>query len=806
MTLKAVPVDFEAKWKNLGTVCQNVIRCNDVSNDLWCRSFSDVYSLCVSRPDSQAFKLYEAVTEILRERITEILSDLSTTNDDDFLLNYARHWDNFHTGLKCLDNLFRFVNSQYVAPRRPCEADMLYGDPLPGAQTHTMEILQLGLSLWKTILIDSLKSRFTSCLLTEVSNDRLGITSHQDCISPCLESFLRVDELKGLTKIALNVYADLFDKPLIEKTRLCYSECTTRSRTLPCTDFILEALEFLKQETERASKYYPYSREEIINLFNEIFVLQQLDYLNSCIGEFVRTEQKDVLGKFYQLLAPTNQCTELIKQFGLLVKSKVNSVLLSIPNDRTAPSYFVNNLLAVRNYFTQFIDQVFDGTSTYRNEMDKVFEQAINCSSPYACEPSVRKSVAGSLSYRAPSTPVASSSAKPCSSDQSSNSVRVAQYVNRYMDELLRRSEQHPIDEELEEKISASIVLFKYIEEKDLFRQFYQKSLSYRLLFNPTTTLELEESTIAKLREVCGYEFVSKFHRMYSDIQVAQNMNENFRKYLITSNIVLPFSHHCNVLTVSAWPINSKATINFNLPPSLADYLAQFEAFYKQEFSGRNLHWVLASCMAESKLHYTDDGRQYSVHLTALHAATFTLFQSRKVDQMSLGALRLNLLGESVVEDSEADEILKKAVKPLVDAGFLKLLTPDDLSPTEEFKDSMIVALNRAYTNRHSKVKFLYNPALLLNSTATAGSKDEVEQVEKQVHEDRKFFIQAAIVRILKARKTISHAELLKCVIEEAKERFKPPVLLVKRCVEDLIEKGYLERNPNDADQYNYLA
>lgn len=51
------------------------------------------------------------------------------------------------------------------------------------------------------------------------------------------------------------------------------------------------------------------------------------------------------------------------------------------------------------------------------------------------------------------------------------NSVRVAQYVNRYMDELLRRADQRYTDEELEEKISASIVLFKYIEEKDLFKQ-----------------------------------------------------------------------------------------------------------------------------------------------------------------------------------------------------------------------------------------------------------------------------------------------------------------------------------------------
>ena len=78
--------------------------------------------------------------------------------------------------------------------------------------------------------------------------------------------------------------------------------------------------------------------------------------------------------------------------------------------------------------------------------------------------------------------------------------------------------------------------------------------------------------------------------------------------------------------------------------------------------------------------------------------------------------------------------------------------------------------------------------------------------MEKQVEEDRRFFTQAAIVRIMKARKTCKHVDLIKDVIAQAKGRFQPPISLIKRCIETLIEKGYLERNPNDADQYNYMA
>lgn len=46
---------------------------------------------------------------------------------------------------------------------------MLYGDALSSPSTHNMEILQLGLSLWKSILLDSIQTRLTASLLEEVA-------------------------------------------------------------------------------------------------------------------------------------------------------------------------------------------------------------------------------------------------------------------------------------------------------------------------------------------------------------------------------------------------------------------------------------------------------------------------------------------------------------------------------------------------------------------------------------------------------------------------------------------------------------
>jgi len=60
-------------------------------------------------------------------------------------------------------------------------------------------------------------------------------------------------------------------------------------------------------------------------------------------------------------------------------------------------------------------------------------------------------------------------------------------------------------------------------------------------------------------------------------------------------------------------------------------------------------------------------------------------------------------------------------------------------------------------------------------------------------------------VRIMKSRKQLNHNNLIREVIEQSRSRFQPNVALIKKCIEHLIEKDYLERS-NDSDTYIYKA
>jgi cullin 2 len=56
----------------------------------------------------------------------------------------------------------------------------------------------------------------------------------------------------------------------------------------------------------------------------------------------------------------------------------------------------------------------------------------------------------------------------------------------------------------------------------------------------------------------------------------------------------------------------------------------------------------------------------------------------------------------------------------------------------------------------------------------------------------------------MKARKTLKHNSLVDEVITQSKQRFLPSVHVIKKSIEILIDKQYLQRN--STDEYSYIA
>ena len=78
--------------------------------------------------------------------------------------------------------------------------------------------------------------------------------------------------------------------------------------------------------------------------------------------------------------------------------------------------------------------------------------------------------------------------------------------------------------------------------------------------------------------------------------------------------------------------------------------------------------------------------------------------------------------------------------------------------------------------------------------------------MKSKVDDDRKHMIEATIVKVMKSRRRLSHNDLITEATKILQSKFCPDPLVIKKRIEGLIEREYLERDKEDRRFYKYLA
>ncbi|ETO26906.1 hypothetical protein RFI_10226 [Reticulomyxa filosa] len=79
------------------------------------------------------------------------------------------------------------------------------------------------------------------------------------------------------------------------------------------------------------------------------------------------------------------------------------------------------------------------------------------------------------------------------------------------------------------------------------------------------------------------------------------------------------------------------------------------------------------------------------------------------------------------------------------------------------------------------------------------------QDVPKKLLEIRKNRVEAAIIRIMKTRKTLEHNQLVSEVVRQIQTRFQPNLQFIKQRIFCLIDRDFLKRDENDRKIYHYL-
>ena len=65
------------------------------------------------------------------------------------------------------------------------------------------------------------------------------------------------------------------------------------------------------------------------------------------------------------------------------------------------------------------------------------------------------------------------------------------------------------------------MVIFKFIDDKDVFQKFYQKKLAHRLVTGVSASDDSESSMISKLKALSGFDYTNKLTRMFTGMSTS---------------------------------------------------------------------------------------------------------------------------------------------------------------------------------------------------------------------------------------------------------------------------------------------
>jgi len=751
MRIRAFPMTMDEKyveniWNLLKEAIQEIQKKNN-SGLSFEELYRNAYTMVLHKHGE---RLYSGLREVVTIHLEgKVRNDVLQALNNNFLQTLNSAWNDHQTSMVMIRDILMYMDRVYVQ------------------QNNCENVYNLGLVIFRDMIVryGCIGNHLRITLLDMIAKERRGEVIDRGSIKSACQMLM----LLGID--TRNVYEEDFESHFLKQSAEFYKIESQKFLAENSASVYIHKVEArINEEAERATHYLDESTEQrIVEVVEEELIKRHMRTIvemeGSGVVHMLKNNRMEDLACMYKLFGRVSDGHKTIGECVSKYLREEGKALVTQATEESSQQTnavtYIQNLLELKDRFDNFLVNSFSN--------DKYFKQVISGDFEYFLN----------LNQRSP------------------------EYLSLFIDDKLKKGVKGLSDAEVEQVLDKSMILFRFLQEKDAFEEYYKRHLARRLLNQKSASDDSEKMMISKLKSECGCQFTSKLEGMFKDMTLSNTVNDEFKSHLANAAKLGGVDLSVRVLTTGFWP-GQNAPPPVNLPRVPSEAFGVFKNFYLGKHSGRILTLQPSAGTADlnalffgkKKEEENDPSESESVkakkHILCVNTYQMVLllmFNTR--DKITYEEMR----DETLIPDRE----LTRALQPLsVGKPSQRILvkTPKskEIEPSHEFH------VNETFTSQFHRVK-------IQQASARQGEAEpERNETRKKVDEDRKHEIEACIVRIMKSRKQLNHNQLVTEVVEQLNKRFQPSPLIIKKRIEGLIEREYMKRSDLDRKMYIYLA
>mmetsp|Transcript_3322 Transcript_3322/g.8546 ORF Transcript_3322/g.8546 Transcript_3322/m.8546 type:complete len:790 (-) Transcript_3322:177-2546(-) len=767
-SIETAEIPLEEGWSKLkdhGIRVLSDVLCGEHSqkipfgNKVYVSLYTISYRMCSNTGTLDHSKaLYERASEEIRLFLLSVLkpevSDLDLIpSDDEILTRFAHNWSNFKIFIKWMQRLFGHLDNGYVA------------------DSSTPTITSVGLKSFYDVIFSSSKLRVLESIMNVMDRERDGHGVDAEILAGCIDVFVSMgytksDDLTSVKAMALSApdlstYQTEFEQMLLKRTLAYYTKISTQLLAVKDSSTYLRLVEHtLEAEADRATKYLHLSSHPKMMSACKLALLQRhqvtlIEHEQSGVVAMLKQRKRNELGRLFRLfkhlpggmLPVMSAVKKYVLMQGREILSDYSNQRLQNRKGTQSNPETIKKLIAMYTEMRHVVDEIFEGESQLQAAVREVMLEVVN--------------------------------------SDLNNTSSVVELLVIYTDHVLS-GRIKLLESEVELALSHAAELFTFLSDKDLFAETYRRRLSKRLLSNRVLPIHMERVMVSKLKMQQGAPFTAKLEGMINDYSLCQDVERLWRTSVRDSssnNLAASGAHQLDfsvkVLTQGFWP--SQTHHEVRLPDKMSAAKSMFEEWYRKQYNHRLLTWMYS--LGEVIVRGTINDRIYDISVSPLQAALLLIFNNTSQPASF----------QRIQEELGLNEAVGKRVLHSLACGKYRVLLKSgrdrDISVrTDHFQ------INGDFSTRFRRF-----------SVQMPSAEDESKpRMDREIEQQRRFSIDATIVRIMKSRKRMSHQELVGEVTHHVSS-FDPDVKHVRQRIECLLEREYLNRDDHDPSYYTYI-